>query len=105
MTIFLTGASGLVGSAFARTAARRGHRVIGVVGSYDGEIEGVAKKIAVDLSVESATSAAVLKEFPDAIVNCAAISSPEACEADPVLSRSLNVGLPAALARLAHHLS
>lgn len=105
MTIFLAGASGLVGSAFARAAARRGHRVVGTVGSFRGEIDGVGKKIAVDLSQENAITAAVLEELPAAIVNCAAVSVPEACEADPALAQALNVALPATLARLAHHVS
>src|SRR4051812_1939366 len=105
MKILLTGASGLVGSGFVAAAARRGHHVVGVVGAFVGDIEGVAKKISLDLANEAATTAAVLEEFPEAIVNCAAISVPEACETDPALSHALNVALPATLARLAHHLS
>lgn len=104
MTIFLAGASGLVGSAFAGAAARRGNRVVGVVGRFPGEIEGVAKKLAFDLADQRAVERAVLDEFPAAIVNCAAVSSPEACEANPGLAEALNVALPATLARLAHHL-
>lgn len=105
MTIFLTGASGLVGSAFARAAARRGHRVIGVVGTHQGELEGVAQLLRLDLASEPATTTAVLDVFPQAIVNCAAVSLPEACDADPVHAQALNVTLPATLARLAHHVS
>jgi len=105
MTIFLAGASGLVGAAVARAAARRGHCVVGVVGRYTGEIEGVAIQLAIDLADEAAVSAAVREHFPDAIFNCAALSSPEACEADPARAQALNVTLPAALARLAHHVS
>ena len=105
MNILLTGASGLVGSAFARAAARRGHRVVGLVGSFRGEIEGLAKQQSVDLSDETATTSAVLDMFPEAIVNCAAISVPEQCETNPALAQALNVALPALLARLAHHVS
>ena len=105
MTIFLTGASGLVGSAFARAAARRGHRVVGTVGSFAGEIEGVAQKRTLDLGDEMAVTAAVLDAFPQAIVNCAAISVPEQCDAHPALAQALNVALPTTLARLAHHVS
>lgn len=105
MNIFLTGASGLVGSVFARAAKRRGHRVIGVVGGYTGELEGLARKLAVDLTNEAATSAAVLDAFPEAIVNCAAVSVPEQCELDPARAQAMNVALPATLARLAHHVS
>ncbi|MES2694306.1 MAG: sugar nucleotide-binding protein [Verrucomicrobiota bacterium] len=105
MNIFLAGASGLVGSAFARAAARRGHRVTGIVGSFDGPIEGLHKKLKLDLTDDVATTSAVLEAFPEAIVNCAAISVPEQCEAKPVLAYAMNVTLPATLARLAHHVS
>lgn len=105
MTIFLTGASGLVGSAFARAATRRGHRVAGTVGTYTGALEGLATRIKLDLADEAATTGAVLEAFPEAIVNCAAISVPERCEAHPAIAQSLNVALPALLARLAHHVS
>lgn len=105
MTIFLAGASGLVGSAFACAAARRGHRVVGTIGSYTGELEGLAAKRQVDLADEMATTAAVLDEFPQVIVNCAAVAAPEQCEANPALAQALNVTLPGVLARLAHHVS
>jgi dTDP-4-dehydrorhamnose reductase len=105
MTIFLAGASGLVGSAFARAAARRGHRVVGTVSAHAGEIEGLAAKHRVDLADEQATTAAVLEVFPQVIVNCAAISVPEHCDTNPALAQALNVTLPATLARLAHHVS
>ncbi|MBL9187957.1 MAG: sugar nucleotide-binding protein [Opitutaceae bacterium] len=103
MTIFLTGASGLVGAAFARAAARRGHRVTGIVGTFAGAIEGLAAQRSVDLTRESDVTAALLDVFPQAIVNCAAVSVPEQCDADPALAQALNVALPALLARLAHH--
>jgi dTDP-4-dehydrorhamnose reductase len=105
MTIFVTGASGLVGSAFARAAKRRGHQVVGVVGSYLGELEGVAKRVRLDLTDEAATTASVLEVFPDAIVNCAAVSVPEQCDVNPARAETLNVALPARLARLAHHVN
>jgi len=105
MNIFLAGASGLVGSAFARAAARRGHRVVGVVGSFAGTLEGLAERRVLDLTNEGATTAAVLDVFPQAIVNCAALSVPEQCDAHPALAQAMNVALPALLARLAHHVS
>ncbi|MEY2881086.1 MAG: hypothetical protein RLZZ15_3466 [Verrucomicrobiota bacterium] len=105
MNLFLTGASGLVGSAVARAAARRGHRVLGVVGSFSGPLEGVEKILPVDLAHEAAVTSALLDAFPDAIVNCAALAAPEACDADPARAQALNVALPTTLARLAHHLS
>lgn len=105
MKIFLTGASGLVGSAFALAASRRGHHVTGLVGSYAGAIPGVTEKRSLDLTDDAALTSAVLEAFPDAIVNCAAVSEPPQCDADPARAQALNVALPAALARLAHHVS
>jgi dTDP-4-dehydrorhamnose reductase len=105
MTVFLAGASGLVGSAFARAAARRGHRVVGTVASFAGSLEGLARTLKLDLTDAAATTSAVLDAFPEAIVNCAAVSVPEQCDADPARAQALNVDLPALLARLAHHVS
>lgn len=105
MTIFLAGASGLVGSAFARAAKRRGHHVVGAVGSFRGNIPGVDVVKPLDLTNDLAVTSAVLDVFPQAIVNCAAVSVPEQCDAQPALAQALNVALPATLARLAHHVS
>ena len=105
MKIFLTGASGLVGAAFARAAERRGHRVVGIVGRFTGDLPGVAERRTFDLADETALTSAVLDAFPEAIVNCAAISEPAAVDVDPARAQALNVALPATLARLAHHMS
>ena len=105
MTIFLTGASGLVGSAFARAAALRGHRVTGVAGTFSGSLEGLVTKLTLDLAAEGPLTSAVLEVFPEAIVNCAAVSVPTQCDANPALAQALNVTVPTLLARLAHHVS
>ncbi len=105
MKILLTGASGLVGSAFAQAATRRGHHVIGLVGAYAGNVPGLAEKRALDLTNEAALTAVILETFPEAIVNCAAVAEPSQCDADPARAQALNVALPEQLARLAHHLS
>ncbi len=105
MNILLTGASGLVGSAFARAGKRRGHRVLAVLGSYAGKIDGAARHFTVDLAEPGAITTVALDLFPDAIVNCAAIAEPGRCDENPAHSQRLNVDLPLELARLAHHMS
>lgn len=105
MTILVIGASGLVGSAFVRAAVRRGHRLTGTVGTYSGVIEGLREQRPVDLTHGGAVTSAVLDVFPQAIVNCAAVSVPEQCDPDPARAQALNVELPATLALLAHHVS
>lgn len=105
MKILLAGASGLVGHAFAQSATRRGHHVIGLVNTHTGDIPGLALKRTADLTDETALTALALEHFPDAIVNCAAVAEPAQCDADPARAQALNVALPAHLARLANHLS
>ncbi|HYD83518.1 MAG TPA: sugar nucleotide-binding protein, partial [Opitutus sp.] len=104
MKIFLTGASGLVGSAFARAAARNGHEIVGTVGRFRGKIAGLTRQLTLDLTDETAVTKALLDSEAEAVVNAAAISEPAACEKDPQGSAAMNVALPATLARLAQRL-
>src|SRR4051812_17393330 len=101
MNIFLTGASGLVGGAFAKKAAHHGHRVVGIVSSFSGVIEGLADRIVLDAGDRDALTAQIKAAAPDAIINAAGVSEPPKCEADPVRSNLLNVTLPAQLAEIA----
>lgn len=103
MRLFLTGASGLLGSHVAQVAARRGHEVIAVVGAWTGSIAGAKRTDPLDLANHAAVQKVVLDVFPDAIINAAALSEPAACDARPELSQRINVDLPAGLAQLAHH--
>ena len=105
MKLFVLGASGLVGGAFAEAAARAGHTVVGTVGNFSGSLIGVSEQIALDLADEAAVTAAVLHAKPDAVINAAAISEPAKCEEDPARSHQLNVALPALLVRLAQQLA
>ncbi len=72
-----------------------------MVGRFAGTLMGVTRQSAIDLTDEAATIAAALEAAPAAIVNCAAISEPAACERDPGRSEAMNVALPATLARVA----
>ncbi|MBC7367601.1 MAG: SDR family oxidoreductase [Undibacterium sp.] len=101
MRILLTGASGLVGAAFSRAAARHGHAVTGIVGGFAGELPGLLARRTIDLGDEAAITAVVVEVLPDAIVNCAAVSEPALVEQDPARSQAPNVALPTTLARLA----
>ena len=104
MKIILTGASGLLGSAFAKAANLRSHEVIGIVNSYNHPVDGLSSQNTLDLSDLAAVEAFTLEAFPDAIVNCAAISNPSQCDNDPTLSDLINVRLPEKLALLSRHL-
>lgn len=104
MKILLTGASGLLGAAFAQSANRRKHKVVGIVGSNPAPSGCLSQTKQLDLRNLNALEAFVLEQFPDAIVNCAALSDPADCANDPELSRQLNVALPEKLALLSRHL-
>ncbi|MBA4136431.1 MAG: NAD(P)-dependent oxidoreductase [Opitutus sp.] len=101
MKILLTGASGLVGSAFARLASASGHEVFGVVGRWSEIVFGVTGLLARDLSDPAQAQALVQGIHPACIINAAAISEPAACEADPARSQQVNVDFPVALAVVA----
>ncbi|MEO0794879.1 MAG: SDR family oxidoreductase [Verrucomicrobiota bacterium] len=105
MKIIVTGASGLVGHAFLQEAVRRRHEIIAVSGSREAALpEGVRGK-QFDLSQTAEIEGLILEEFPDIIVNCAAVSSPAGVDADPNYAEKVNVALPRHLAMLANHLS
>jgi dTDP-4-dehydrorhamnose reductase len=98
MKLLLTGASGLVGAAVARLAARQGWTTIGVVNRWSGAVPGVTSQSAIDLADGKAVTNLVRTVAPDCIINAAAVAEPAACDAAPELSRRLNVELPVALA-------
>ncbi len=99
MKIFVLGVSGLVGSAYARTAARRGHEVIGAV-HHAPAPENVAAEYPLDATDDDALTRACLDLRPEVIVNAAAISSAASVDAEPKPAARINVALPRRLARL-----
>jgi dTDP-4-dehydrorhamnose reductase len=101
MRLALTGASGLVGSAFARLAAEQGREVHGAVGRWPAPVAGLKTQVALDLADPSRALGWLREVRPEVVVNAAAIAEPAACERDPALAERINVDLPAALARWA----
>ena len=107
MKIIILGATGFLGCETTRSALRRGHNVIAHGRSQAPAFKNplVVRTVQTDLTDSRATERLVLDEFPDAIVNCAALASAPACDANPALCRQLNTELPGQLAQLAHHLN
>lgn len=104
MKILLTGASGLLGNAYAHAALRRGHEVIAIANRNAPAANGLSRTLQFDLSDTSELTSLILESWPDAIVNCAAISNPASVDADPALAEKVNVALPRTLAQLSTHL-
>lgn len=98
MKLLLTGATGLLGPAFARAAAAAGHEIVGVSSRHHATPPGVTRLVPADLTDRAAVERLLAAENPAAIVNAAAIADPAACDRDPLGSEALNVVLPALLA-------
>lgn len=103
MKILLAGASGLVGSAFARLAAAHGHAVTGVVGRWSENVPGTVGLLARDLGDPAEAARLIAGIQPDVVVNAAAVAEPAACLQDPERAQRVNVDFPAALATAAAH--
>jgi len=104
MKILLTGASGLLGNAYAEAAIRRGHKVIALYNTTEPTVRGIEQSIQLDAQALDKITALALELWPDSIVNCAAISSPTDVDADAILAEKINVALPRHLSQLSTHL-
>ena len=104
MTILLTGASGLLGNAYAEAATRRGHEIIALSHKHPTSAFGIQRAEQMDLKSSEPLTSMALELWPDVIVNCAAISNPAAVDANPAVAEKINVALPRTLAQLSTHL-
>jgi len=104
MKILLTGASGLLGHAYAQAAVRRGHSVIALYNQNPPTADGLARTIQLDATQPEALTGLAIELWPDVIVNCAAVSNPASVDADPKLAEKVNVALPRLLSQLSTHL-
>ena len=82
MKILLTGSSGLLGHAYAQAAVRRGHSVTALYNQNRPIADGLARTIQLDASEPEELTKITIELWPDAIVNCAAISNATEVEAD-----------------------
>lgn len=90
-TIWITGAGGLIGSAFVRTAP---------VLTTNWQARALRRED-LDLTDAAAVASLFQQEKPAAIIHCAAQSKPAACQANPPLARQINVEATIRLAELA----
>ena len=104
MKILLTGSSGLLGHAYALAAVRRGHTVTALYNQNRPIADGLARTIQLDASELEELTKIAIELWPDAIVNCAAISNATSVEADAMRAEKINVALPRLLAQLSTHL-
>lgn len=104
MKILLTGASGLLGNAYAEAAIRRGHEVIALTHKSLPTAQGINRILQIEAPWQEAITQTCLEIWPDTIVNAAALSNPADVDADPRQAEQINVALPRHLAQISSHL-
>lgn len=104
MKVAVFGASGLLGSAVSQSVVRRGH----VLYPYSNvsSIVHAGEQLCKALSLENdeQLTRELFDQWPDAIVNCAAVSSPDAVNLSPENAKLVNVGGAHRLASIASHI-
>ena len=105
MKVFITGAAGFLGRETVFSALRRGFDVTAVLHEAEPIFPPQVRRLKTNLENTDALEAQILQEFPDAIINCAAVTSIADATADPARAERINVALPRRLAMLANHIS
>ncbi|MEM9018114.1 MAG: SDR family oxidoreductase, partial [Verrucomicrobiota bacterium] len=90
--------------AVARALVRRRINTFAFVGSRSSGVDGVVSERTVDITDREAIERLILEEWPDTVVNAAAISSPADVDRNPSLAEKVNVAFPRQLAMLTRHL-
>ena len=103
MKVVVTGASGFLGREVVLAAQRRGHEVLALGGTRLPMLAGATRSHIVDLREEARLQGLLLEEFPQAVINCAGLTTVAACARQPDEARLLNVTLPRRLAQLCFH--
>lgn len=100
MRILVTGAGGLLGSAVAEAAERRGHEVVSALRPGDGR-GGPGDAVELDVTDGDAVRALVDEVAPNAVAQCAAFTDVERAEAEPHAAMAVNLDGTRSVARAA----
>ena len=104
MKVALFGATGLLGWSAGQAVLRRRHELISFSGRGTDDLKGIGRVVPLSLTDDERLTRTLLDEWPDAIINCSAISSPDSVNESPRESHALNVVATARLAEIAAHL-
>lgn len=104
MKVAVMGATGLLGGAVCRECLARGHELL----AYANRAHLVSRFSYNALSMPLGEFDPVMRElfdqWPDAVINCAAVSSPDTVDQDPRFARLINVEAARKLAEVSAHL-
>lgn len=104
MKIAVVGASGLLGSAVCREVLARGHKLLAYVNRARKGLAEKYETTSLPLDKFDPIIRELFDQWPDALVNCAAISSPNAVDQNPELAKLINVEAARRLAEISSHL-
>ncbi|MCW3974814.1 MAG: dTDP-4-dehydrorhamnose reductase [Candidatus Bathyarchaeota archaeon] len=87
MRIFVTGASGLLGSKITELATEAGHKVIS---GYATRTPDYGDIIRLDIRDEKSILKRIAESKPDTIIHCAALTNVDDCESNKDLAKKIN---------------
>jgi dTDP-4-dehydrorhamnose reductase len=102
--IAVLGASGLLGSAVSQSVVRRGHNVYPYSNASSTIHSGGKLCKVLSLENDEQLTRELFDQWPDAIVNCAAVSSPDSVNLFPAKAKLVNVDGAYRLATIASHI-
>ena len=104
MKVAVMGASGLLGAAVSRECIARGHQLHAFAKRDWAEPKGTYRVTSLPLEDFNYLIRQLFDLWPDAVVNCAAISSPDLVDQNPEFARKINVEVARRLAEISSHL-
>ena len=104
MKIAVLGASGLLGSAVCRSVIHRGYSLFAYSNRETITFSDQSHSKQLPFSDENKLTREFLDQWPDAVVNCAAISSPDTVDQSPQSASLVNVEAASRLANISAHI-
>ena len=102
--VALFGATGLLGWSVGQAVLRRRYELISFSARGADDLKGIGLVTSLSLTDDESLTRTLLDEWPDAIINCSAISSPDTVNRSPKESHLINVEATTRLAEIATHL-
>ena len=102
--VALFGATGLLGWSVGQAVLRRRYELISFSARGADDLKGIGLVTSLSLTDDESLTRTLLDEWPDAIINCSAISSPDTVNRSPKESHLINVEATTRLAEIAAHL-
>ena len=102
--IAVFGASGLLGSAVCRSIIRRGYSLLAYSNKESVTFSDQYRTKQMPFSDDNQLTRELFDQWPGAVINCAAISSPDTVDKSPELARLINVEGATRLASISAHI-